>query len=78
MKLSEGTFIIIKNLISDRCAVQKKFNDLFIEFRKNVLKNATKNFDSYSVGQQEKKTKVNQFFCGLHILLVWQIRQKIA
>ena len=27
-------------------------NDLFIEFRKNILKNATKNFDSYSVEQQ--------------------------
>ena len=51
--------------MSDRCAVQKKFNDLFIEFRKNILKNATKNFDSYSVEQQEKMTKVNQFFLWL-------------
>ena len=55
--------------MSHCCAVQKKFNDLFIEFTKNILKNATKNFDSYSVEQQEKMTKVNQFFCGLHYLV---------
>ena len=68
-EIIRSTFINIKNLISDRCAVQKKFNDLFIEFRKNILKNTTKNFDSYSVEQQEKMTKVNQFFCGLHYLV---------
>ena len=55
--------------MSDHCVVQKKFNDLFIEFRKNILKDATKNFDSYSVEQQGKMTKVNQFFCGLHYLV---------
>ena len=68
-EIIRSTFINIKNLMSDRCAVQKKFNDLFIEFRKNILKNATKNFDSYSVEQQEKMIKVNQFFCGLHYLV---------
>ena len=39
-----STFINIKSLMSHRCAVQKKCNDLFIELRKNILKNATKNF----------------------------------
>ena len=48
---------------------KKKLMILFIEFRKNILKNATKNFDSYSVEQQEKMIKVNQFFCGLHYLV---------
>ena len=51
-EIVRSCFINIKNLMSDRCAVQKKMNDLFIEFRKNILKNATKNFDSYSVEQQ--------------------------
>ena len=68
-EIVRSCFVNIKNLMSDRCAVQKEFNDLFIEFRKNILKNATKNFDSYSVEQQEKMTKVNQFFCGLHYLV---------
>ena len=57
-----STFINIKNLMSYHCAVQKEFNDLLTECRKNILKNATKIFDSYLVEQQEKITKVNQFF----------------
>ena len=66
-----STFINIKNLRSDRCAVRKKCNDLFIEFRKNISKNARKNFSgfvfgSYSLEQPEKLTNVNQFFCSLH------------
>ena len=68
-EIIRSTFINIKNLISDRCAVQKIFNELFTEFRKNILNNTTKIFDSYSVEQQEKMTKVNQFFCGLHYLV---------
>ena len=39
-QIIRSTFINIKNLMSDRCAVQKKCNNLFIEFRKNILKNA--------------------------------------
>ena len=66
-----STFINIKNLRSDRCAVRKKCNDLFIQFRKNISKNARKNFSgfvfgSYSLEQPEKLTNVNQFFCSLH------------
>ena len=77
-EIIRSTFINIKNLMSDGCAVQKKFNDLFTEFRKNILKNATKNFDSYSVELQEKMTTVNQFFVAYIIWLVWQTRQKLA
>ena len=50
---------------SDCCAVQKQCNDLFIEFWKNLSKNATKNFGLHSLEQQENMTKVNQFFLQL-------------
>ena len=60
-----STFINVKNLRSDHCAVQKQCNDLFIEFWKNISKNARKNFGLYSLEQQEKMTKVNQFFLQL-------------
>ena len=60
-----STFINIKNLRSDCCAVQKQCNDLFIEFWKNLSKNATKNFGLHSLEQQENMTKVNQFFLQL-------------
>ena len=57
------TFINIKNLMSDRCNTQ----NLFVEFRKNILKH-TVNFDDLSKVEQEKMVQVNQFFCGLHYL----------
>ena len=41
-EIIRSTFINIKNLMSDRCAVQKKFNDLFIEFRKKYFKKCHK------------------------------------
>ena len=64
-----STFINIKNLRSDCCAVQKQCNDVFIEFWKNISTTTTKNFGLYSLEQQEKMTKVNQFFYSLHCLV---------
>ena len=68
-EIIRSTFINIKNLRSDHCAVRKKCNDLFIEFQKNISKNATEIFRLYSLEQQEKLTKVNQFFCSFHYLV---------
>ena len=36
-------FLNIKNLMSDRCAVQKKFNNLFIKLRKEYLSDVVRN-----------------------------------
>ena len=47
--LASKSLVSIKNLMSVRCATQKKFNDLFIEFRKNVLPHTIKN------SEQQKK-----------------------
>ena len=58
-KIINKTFINIKNLMSDQCNTHKKFNKLFVEFRKNILKH-TVNFDDLDV---------NQFFCGSHYLV---------
>ena len=33
----------IKNFMSDRCATHKKFNDLFIKYRMELLPQVTKN-----------------------------------
>ena len=67
-KIINKTFINIKNLMSDLCNTQKKFNKLFVEFRKNILKH-TVNFHDLSKIEQEKMVEVNQFFCGLHYLV---------
>ena len=67
-KIINKTFINIRNLMSDLCNTQKKFNKLFVEFRKNILKH-TVNFHDLSKIEQEKLVEVNQFFCGLHYLV---------
>ena len=41
-------FSNIKNLMSGRCAVQKKFNNLFIKLRKEYLTNVVRNWRNLS------------------------------
>ena len=67
-EVTNKTFTNIKNLMSDCCNTKKKFNKLFVEFRKNILKH-TINFDDLSQIEQEKLVEVNQFFYGLHYLV---------
>ena len=62
-------FSNIKNLMSDRCAVQKKFNNLFIKLRKEYLPDVVRNWSNLSNVEQESFGKVNEFFCGLHFLV---------
>ena len=62
-------FLNIKNLMSDRCAVQKKFNNLFIKLRKEYLPDVVRNWSNLSNVEQESFGKVNEFFCGLHFLV---------
>ena len=58
-------FSNIKNLMSDRCAVQKKFNNLFIKLRKEYLTNVVRNWSNLSNVKQESFGKVIELFCGL-------------
>ena len=52
-------FSNIKNLMSDRCAVQKKFNNLFIKLRKEYLPDVVRNWSNLSNVEQESFGKVN-------------------
>ena len=62
-------FKSIKNLMSDRCATQKKFNNLFTKFRKELLPDVIKNLENLSNDQQQYLGNVNDFFCDLHFLV---------
>ena len=64
-------FASIKNLMSDRCATQKKFNNLFVEYRKQIVPLALKDqgWENLSQEQQKKILNVNEFYCGLHFLV---------
>ena len=59
----------IKNLMSDRYAVQKKFNNLFIKLMKDYLLDVVRNWSNLSNVEQESFGKVNEFFCGLYFLV---------
>ena len=64
-------FASIKNLMSDRCATQKKFNNLLVEYRKQIVPLALKDegWQNLSEEQQKKILNVNEFYCGLHFLV---------
>ena len=62
-------FCSIKNLMSDRCATQKKFNKIFSEFRCSVLPDIVTNWDTLTSEHQQKMKTVNDFYCGLHFLV---------
>ena len=56
-------------MISDRCAVQKKFNNLFNCLRKGVLPSVVEGWESLTNVEKAKLSGVNEFFCGLHYLV---------
>ena len=59
----------IKNVMSDHCAVQKKFNDLLTCFRKDVLPTVVLEWEKMSEMEQSKMATINGSFCGLHYLV---------
>ena len=59
----------IKNVLSDRCITQKKFNALFKEYRSDVP-NVVKDWSSLSDNDKENVTDVNDFFVDFITWLV--------
>ena len=55
--------------MSGRCAVQKKFNKLFLKSRKEYLPDVVRNWSNLSDVEQTSFGKVNKFSCGLHYLV---------
>ena len=50
----------IKNLMSDICATQKKFNDLFTKYRMELLSQVTKNWHKLPKEVQQSLGNVNE------------------
>ena len=59
----------IKNTMSDRHIVEKSFNSLLEGYRLEVLPSVIDNWDKLSVDEQQSITTLNNFFCGLHLLV---------
>ena len=55
--------------MSERCATQKKFNNLLVEYWTSIIPKIISNCDNLSKEEQDKMTNVNDFFHGLHFLV---------
>ena len=58
----------IKNTMSDRAPTEKKFQSLLENFRSEQLQ-STDEWDDLTQSQKEEKCKMNNFYCGLHLLV---------
>ena len=63
------TFFSIKNLMSDRCATQKKINNFFQEYRSSVTPDVIDKWNTLKDVEQKNFNSLNDFFCGLHCLV---------
>ena len=72
------TFSSIKNLMSDRCTTQKKFNRMFSEYRNSIIPDITENWAQLSQNERDKLSKVNEFFCSLNLLWISQVNPKLV
>ena len=58
-------FFSIKNLMSDRCVVQKRFNTILSQYRKEVVPAVINGWDVMTDDEKEKLLKMNDFFLCL-------------
>ena len=68
-EISNRILVSIKNTMSDRHIVEKKFNELLESYRTGVLPDIIQGWDDFTEEQQLSFSRVNNFFCGLHFLV---------
>jgi hypothetical protein len=59
----------IKNLMSDRCIVQKKFNEILQTYRQSILPEVVEEWDIMDDDEKSKVSRMNDLFCGLHYIV---------
>ena len=59
----------IKNLMSDRCIIEKKFNELLQTYRQSILTHVVQGWSDLSEDQRSGVVRMNDFFCGLHFIV---------
>ena len=59
----------IKNTMSDRHIVQKNFNNLLEDYRSQILPSVIHNWNDLSQAEQDHLSSLNNFFCGMHVLV---------
>lgn len=59
----------IKSTMSDRASTEKHFNKLLEEYKMTVLSDIIDNYNQLSNEEQKLCGEMNNFFCGLHLLV---------
>ena len=55
--------------MSDRGSTQKKFNEIFIQYRNEIMPTVLENWDNLEAVDKQSLLNVNEFFCGLHYMV---------
>ena len=68
---SSGKLILsrIKNTMSDRHVVEKKFNDLLEDYCRDVLPTIIDSWEQMTPDEQSSISSLNNFFCGMHVVV---------
>jgi len=61
--------VSIKNIISDRYIVQKRFNVIFQEYRTTLLPKVVNGWENIEQSCQYIIKKNSDFFCGMHYVV---------
>ncbi|KAJ8313376.1 LOW QUALITY PROTEIN: hypothetical protein KUTeg_009066 [Tegillarca granosa] len=68
--VSKTILLNIMSTMSDRAATQQKFNNLLEEYRKiMIMENLGEAWFEMTEDEQMSISKLNNFFCGLHVLV---------
>ncbi len=59
----------IKNTMSDRAQTEVAFNNLLLEYRDEILPTICNQWEDLNEEEQTNMSKLNNFFCGLHLLV---------
>ena len=67
--VSEKVLLKIKNTMSDRHSAEKLFSQLLQEYRNTILPHIVSGWDEMSSDEKAQLTRINNFYCGLHLLV---------
>ena len=59
----------LKNTMSDRHVVEKKFNDVLEDYRRDILPTIIDSWEQMTPDEQGSISTLNNFFCGMHVVV---------
>lgn len=59
----------IKNTMSERASTENFFDKLLQQYKQEIFPNIQLNFNSLTQDEQQLGSQINNFYCGLHLLI---------